>query len=277
LNQYLAQPDVKWDLKNSQEMQLSTATGYGPRVLKALIPELLNIVTDPLERSLLDQLAKWDGNHAASGILPTVFNQLLYQLAEGTMADELGPVMFKNLLKTRTLDAALPRLAADANSPWWDNRSTPAFESRSDTLKGIWRTTQNHLQDTLGKTPSGWSWGKAHTLTHKHLLGQQRPLDLLYDVGPFEVSGGREVPNNLSYPIGPAPWAVNQGPSTRRLIDFALPTQSLGINPVGQSGVLFDRHYSDQAGSYAKGEYVAQRLSQDDIKANTRSVLRLKP
>jgi integrase len=36
---------------------------------------------------------------------------------------------------------------------------------------------------------------------------------------------------------------VTCGPSTRRIIDFADPGQACGINPVGQSGVLFDKHY----------------------------------
>jgi hypothetical protein len=74
--------------------------------------------------------------------------------------------------------------------------------------------------------------------------------------------GGRETPNNLSSPIGPAPWAVNSGPSTRRLIDFADAGKALGINPVGQSCVAFDRHYADQSVRFVTGGYVPQRLGE---------------
>lgn len=91
------------------------------------------------------------------------------------------------------------------------------------------------------------------------------------------MPGGREVPNNFSYAIGPAPWAVSYGPSTRRLIDFADPAQSLGINPVGQSGVLFDRHYRDQAQTFVDGGYLPQHLGAADVQAHTRSTLRLLP
>ena len=267
----------KWDVANSQSIQLDVKTGYGPRVLKPLLPVLRGFVTDAAERVLLDRLAAWDGSHTVDKVEPTVFNQLLYELAKAAMADEMGPVQFKNLLGTRALDLALPRLAADADSPWWDKRDTPAVETRADTLKLVWRATMDHLQATFGKDTAQWTWGRAHTLTHNHPLGQQKPLDKLFSVGPFAAPGGREIPNAMGSGIGPAPWAVVYGPSTRRLIDFAEPTQSLGINPVGQSGVLFDPHYSDQAATYIAGGYVRQWLKEEDVAANTRSTLVLAP
>jgi penicillin amidase len=67
------------------------------------------------------------------------------------------------------------------------------------------------------------------------------------------------------------------GPSTRRVIDFADASKALGINPVGQSGVLFDAHYSDQASDYIAGKYKQQHLSEADVTAATRSTLILEP
>ena len=277
LDDYLRDENLKWDTKNSQAIQLDIQTGYARRVLQPLMADLDAIVKDPLERSLLDSLTKWDGDHSVNNIPPTLFNQFIYELAHAAMADEMGEVQFKNLLGTRALDAALPRLAEDATSPWWDNRNTPAIESRADTLGVAWHATITHLQDSLGKNPTDWGWGNAHTLTHKHPLAKQQPLDWLFNVGPFAAPGGRELLNNMSHAIGPAPWAVSYGPSTRRLIDFADPAHSLGINPVGQSGVLFNRHYQDQAQTYIEGGYQPQHLSAADVKENTRSILTLTP
>jgi penicillin amidase len=277
LDQQLRQPNVTWQLHNSQALQLDSGTGYGPRVLRPLIPILRAIITDSGEKTLLEHLVRWDGRYQLDDVAPTLFNQLLYQLAHDAMADELGELQFKNLLSTRALDTALPQLMADAESPWWDNRATKTMENRNDTVWAAWRATITHLQSSLGQSPSGWTWGRAHTLTHGHPLGRQKPLHLLFDVGPFPAPGGRETPNNLAYTLGPAPWAVSYGPSTRRLIDFSAPEQSLGINPVGQSGVLFDRHYADQAESYIKGRYQPQYLRPADIAAHTRSTLVLQP
>jgi len=277
INSRLRDDKVRWNTSNSQALQLDSQTGYGPRTLRALVPVLREVVTDPAERALLDQLAAWDGRHDVGLVAPTLFNQLLYSLASIAMTDEMGALQFKNLLGSRTLDLALPRLAADAGSPWWDDRNTPAVETRTDTMKLVWRAAINHLQARLGKDPAQWTWGRAHTLTHNHPLGQQKPLDKLFSIGPFAAPGGREIPNAMGSSIGPAPWAVTYGPSTRRLIDFADASQSLGINPVGQSGVLFDAHYRDQAERYIGGGYVRQWLKPDDVAANTRSTLVLVP
>lgn len=268
---------IQWNALNTQSLQLSTQTGYFWRVLEPLMPDLSDVVRDPLERSVFDSLAQWDGQYSLLNIPPTVFSQFLYELAKASLSDELGTNQFKSLLGTRALDLALPRLAADEASPWWDNAKTPKVESRKDIVRLAWNNTISHLKTTLGKSPNDWGWGKAHTLTHKHPLGSQALLGKLFNVGPFEAPGAREVPNNLSYPLGPAPWAVTYGPSTRRIIDFADPAQARGINPVGQSGVLFSSHYSDQAPAYVAGGYLQMYLSEADVTANTRATLILKP
>jgi penicillin amidase len=238
---------------------------------------LYSVVTDANEKAFLEPLSKWDGAYTRDSIAATLFTQFTYELAKAAMEDEMGEVQFKNLLRTRALDSALPLLVANADSPWWDNVDTKAKESRFETVRIAWVNTLKHLQDLYGNSLLEWSWGKTHTLTHGHPLGMQKPLDKLFNIGPLPVPGGRETPNNLSGPIGPAPWAVTDGPSTRRVIDFAEPAKAVGINPVGQSGVLFDKHYKDQAERYAEGIYVPQHLDADDVKKNTQSTLRLRP
>jgi penicillin amidase len=61
------------------------------------------------------------------------------------------------------------------------------------------------------------------------------------------------------------------------VIDFSDTSKSEGINPMGQSGVLFDAHYADQAQDYIQGRYQAQHLSESDVAAHTRSTLTLAP
>lgn len=277
LDEHLGDNGVKWDLNNSQALQLDPGTGYPQRLLAPLAADLRAASSDAEEQALVEQLLSWDGQHTLDATAATLFNQLVYQLAFEAMADELGEAFFTNLLQTRTLDSALPRLAADAGSPWWDKRGSEAVESRADSVKAAWQNSLAHLRSTMGDDVTKWTWGNAHRLTHSHPLGQRKPLDKLFNVGPFAAPGGRETPNNLSQPIGPAPWSVVYGPSTRRLIDLADASTALGINPVGQSGVLFDAHYQDQAERYIRGEYVPMHLSEADVAANTRSRLKLLP
>lgn len=261
LDQQLARPDIRWDVQGSQALQLDTVTDYGPRTLAPLLDTLRNVAQGDQERKLVEQLAAWQGDYPLDSTSATLFNQFLYDLAHGALHDELGDTWFGVLVNTRAIDAALPRLAADAESPWWKRHASTERSDRTHVVRQAWQRSLAHLRATLGDDPTAWQWGKAHTLTHNHPLGMQKPLNLLFNVGPFAAPGSHEVPNNLSAKLGPAPWPVTYGPSTRRLIDFADSGQALTINPVGQSGVLFDRHYGDQARDYAEGRYHRAQMS----------------
>jgi penicillin amidase len=98
--------------------------------LQPLLPVLREAISDPEEKALVERLASWKGDYAVDSVGATLFNQFLFDLSEEAFHDELGDGFFETLTSTRVIDAALPRLAADASSPWWDNRHSPARESR---------------------------------------------------------------------------------------------------------------------------------------------------
>lgn len=277
LDALLNTPKMKWNSAEARKLQLDVANNYGPRILRNLLPVMMAVVTDENDKAFMEPLTKWDGAYTEDSIAATLFTQMMYELAKATFEDELGPERFQNLLRTRALDFALPLLVAEPLSPWWDDVNTKAKESHFETVRIAWANTLQHLRGLYGTSLLDWRWGSAHTLTHGHPLGRQKPLNKLFDVGPFAVPGGRETPNNLSGPLGPAPWAVNYGPSTRRVIDFADASKAVGINPVGQSGVWPDKHYADQAEQYVKGEYVRMWLRDSDVAAHTESTLVLRP
>lgn len=277
LDSRLRDPAQRWTVENTKALQLDAGNGYAQRLLAPLLTDLRAAAQGPAEQALVDQLATWNGEYHLESVPATVFRQFEYELARAAMADEMGADLFALLLRTRALDEALPRLAADAASPWWDVKGTPAVERRADVVAAAWRATLAHLRATFGDEPQRWTWARAHTLTHGHPLGRQAPLDKVFNVGPFAQPGGHEVPNNLSASLGPAPWPVAYGPSTRRIMDFAEPDKAVGINPVGESGVWGDPHYADQAERYARGEYRVEALAEADVAARTASTLVLRP
>ncbi len=273
----LSQPNIKWDIENSQAVQLGDRTDYAQRVISPLLDDLMAVARGTEEKKLIQQLSAWQGNYPVNSYLPSLFKEFSYQLLQAAMLDELGEDFFNNLLRTRIIDSALPILAADPASPWWNNHRSGEQQTRQQVVAQAWQATLMHLRTTFGVDSSDWLWGKAHTLTHKHPLEQRAPLDKLFNIGSFAAPGGHEIPNNFSSGYGSAPWAVEYGPSTRRIIDFAAPEQALGANPLGQSGVRFDRHYADQAKAYMQGQYFQQHLSVKDIHQNRQSTLRLLP
>ncbi len=266
-----------WDSARALALQRETGTAYAPALVRAMQPDLLARTQDPSQRQLLAELAAWDGRFEAPSTSATVFMQLLYELARASLADELPPALFEALLRTRAIDHALPRLLADADSPWWDDRRTATRESRGEILHRAWLATLAHLSTLYGDDSRRWTWGRAATVTHAHPLGKVAPLDRLLNAGPYPAPGAREVPSNFAAPLGPAPWKVSYGPSTRRVIDWGAAGQARGINPVGQSGVPGDRHWRDQAQAYHAGGSVPQHLLEADVAAHTRSRLRLQP
>jgi penicillin amidase len=276
LRERLETPGQRWDLHNSQALQLEGGSDLAARLLAPLLPELRAALHGEA-LALLEELAAWDGEHRLDSRPAVLFNQWLYQLAREAMADELGEAFFAALLGTRLVTPALTALAADAGSPWWDDRATPAPETRAAIAVRAWQASLAHLRAVLGADPAQWQWGRAHTLTFAHPLGRVAPLDRLLNVGEFAAPGGHEVPNNLAHKLGPAPWPVEYGPSIRRLVDFAAPQQALASSPLGQSGVPFDQHYADQAEAYLAGRYQPMQLDRADIDAAGRGVLWLRP
>lgn len=277
LDDFLQDGKRKWTADMATQLQLDNCTGYPARVLQLLLPIMDQVSTDPNDRAFMEPLQKWDGCYEPNSVAASLFSQLSYELARAVFEDELGPVLFQNLLDTAALDHALPLLLADPKSAWWDNVKTPQKENHFETVRVAWTNTLKHMEDLYGTNLVDWSWANTHTLTHGHPLGVNKPLQMLFNVGPFAVPGGRDAPNNLAQRIGSAPWPVSYGPSTRIAIDFGAPDKSLGINPLGQSGVLFDRHYADQAERFAKGAYENQHLAEADVLAHTESTLTLVP
>jgi penicillin amidase len=106
LDQRLADSNVKWNVQNSQALQLDTGSGYAQRFLKPLLP-IIQAVASANEQEWVNLLSNWNGEHNIDAIAPTIFNQLVYQLAYEAMRDEMGDSFFSTLIRTRVIDFAL--------------------------------------------------------------------------------------------------------------------------------------------------------------------------
>lgn len=160
LNLQLGDKQAKWDIETTRKLQLGTTTAYGPRLLAPLLPVLRDVISDPQERKMGEQLAQWQGDYPLDSISATLFNQFLFNLADAALHDELGDSFFETALSTRVIDAALPRLAATKDSPWWDDRTTLGTETRADVVKIAWGKSLAHLKATLGDDATQWRWAR---------------------------------------------------------------------------------------------------------------------
>ena len=134
------------------------------------------------------------------------------------------------------------------------------------------------LTRQFGPDVGAWQWGKVHTLEHRHPLGQQKPLNFLFNVGPFAAMGGNETIANLGFRLNSRGYyPVTFGPAMRIIIDFADIENSVSVNPTGQSGYFLSDHYDDQAKLFNTGKFRKQMMNRAEIKNVAKGTLILIP
>ena len=110
-----------------------------------------------------------------------------------------------------------------------------------------------YLTERLGKDPDSWKWGRLHTIEMEHLLGRVKPLDRLFNLGPYECGGHlctvwqSSVVPGMDFRVDG--WSV----SNRHIYDLQDWDRSLGAIVPGQSGMIGSPHYSDQVGLWLGG------------------------
>ncbi len=147
------------------------------------------------------------------------------------------------------------RVILDSAAAWWSDKNYAEFITTS------FRNTVNKISDTT-------TWGDLHTIEYIHPLGRIAPLNKIFNLGPYPIPGSfNDINNNKMRALG-TDFKVVAGPSTRRIIDFAHPQKSWGINPIGNSGHMLSPFYKDQVQLFLEGKYRWQLMDDKDIEAN---------
>jgi penicillin amidase len=134
------------------------------------------------------------------------------------------------------------------------------------------------LERLAGKDVKQWQWQKFHTLTHNHPLGQVKPLDKIFSVGPLPAPGGMEVVNNLTFSLDTTGYfPVTIGPALRKVTNLGDIQNGITVSPSGQSGVASSEFYQDQANMFVNGKTRPMMLNKERINQHKKYTLILKP
>jgi penicillin amidase len=194
-----------------------------------------------------------------------------------TIKDEMGDTLFKAYSAWSSLAIrALEYFAQHPESPWFDNLETPNVETAPEIALSSYRQMLQILQAQFGDLIVDWQWGKIHQLTLQHTMGKHQPLDQVFNTGPFPVGGSADTINKGEYLLT-APYAVEAGPSVRRLVDLANPEVSWSVIPGGQSGQAFSQHYHDQVSLWLQGKYREVSMRREALAARSKNTLVLLP
>jgi penicillin amidase len=275
----LLEPKNDWDKESVQEMLIDVTSGVNAKVVTNLSKSMEVKQMSKTQIAVLDRMNVWDGNNQLQQIEATIYHRWIYFFLKNTFEDELGTTMFQQLLDTHFHKRLIAPMAAKENSIWWDDINTPdSVETKNERVNLSFRQAFQSLEDDFGKDPEKWTWNKVHTLEHGHPIGQIKALRSFFNVGPFPVSGTREVINNMSFNYdATGQYHVSSGPSTRRVIDFSDIENSTSILPTGQSGNPFSEHYEDQAEMFIQGKFRKMMMNKEEIIKTQESLLIFEP
>ncbi len=270
----------KWSLEELKQVQLDNTSEKDTMLARLIVSEAdITKVTSngPTYTQAINQLKSWDGKSNTNSIGATIFSNLIYFVMYNTMADELSEKDFKGFVSSFLVRSRMKALLTNEESPWFNNTNTiNNAENRKYIFTVSLEQAISSLIEQFGEDVVSWKWGKVHTLTHMHPLGRKEPLDLIFNVGPFEKSGSNDVIDKEGFKYNESGnFTVLDGPAMRLLVDFADPSHALTIIPTGQSGNVMSPHYDDQAYMFNRGEYRTFKTKKDELK--TGKILILSP
>ncbi|QCK13917.1 penicillin acylase family protein [Mangrovivirga cuniculi] len=184
------------------------------------------------------------------------------KFSEEVFKDELGEELYNTFLQTHLYKRTLEKLVKEKNSVWIDNVSTENKESVEHIMKKVIKAINSNDFS---------NWASDHILTHEHPVGSQKPLNIIFNVGPFEVGSTNEALNNYLFKYQNRPYKVHAGPSMRKIVDLSDVNSSLNVLPTGQSGVFNSEWYDDQSELYVQGNWRPMLFKKDEIKKNSKS------
>lgn len=275
----LIEPKNDWDKEAVGKMINDNTSSVNPSVIKTFAKLIESKGLTEKQVMVLDRLNAWQGDYPVNSIEATVYHRWIYFYLKNTFADELGDEMFSQFLSTHLHKRIIAPFASKPNSIWWDNVETKeVVENQASIIQASFLDAIADLEENLGDDMNSWTWGRVHTLEHGHPIGQVEALRSFFNVGPFPVSGTREVINNMAFGYTEnGNYKVTAGPSTRRVIDFSDIENSMSIIPTGQSGNPFSKHYQDQAEMFLNGKFRKMLLNKEEILNTSKSVLTLLP
>ena len=237
-----------------------------------LMPYIRNVidgmtVKDEMKAKMVSDFAKWNMIEDPELHEPSIFHVFLKKLYENIYKDEMGIKAFKMFKELTNIPIrATDRLIKKGESRWFDDVTTPdIIEERDDIIERSILDACDAIIEKYGERESDWSWGQIHRIVFDHALGKKKPLDIIFNIGPYELGGSETTINNAAYSFN-STFDVILGPSMRKIVDFANIDSALSIITTGQSGQPADKHYRDQAPLWVEGKYHRALMNHDQIK-----------
>jgi penicillin amidase len=267
----------KWDLESLKAVQTDVHAQAGAAFQEQIRTLIDRAALDEKQSRALDELLNWDGNARIDSIGATIYHVTLYHILKGLVMDELGPERFEVYTDSMDYWSFLKNVISNDNSACWDDVTTEKKETRKEIVQTAFVAAVDELTERMGSSIDSWQWGKLHQIVYKHPLGSKKPLNLLFNIGPYPAPAEAHFVNRMKSSFGKHDYIVSSTPSTRRLIDFSNPEMAVSILPSGNSGNFMSPYFDDQVQAFLRGEYRPMILNIEKAKDDMRHTLTLRP
>ena len=269
----------KWSIEELKAVQTDTRLNKGHKIAARIIP-ILESEKESFsenETKAFAQLKSWDGFMELNTIGGTVFEFTIYHIMKETLESHIGPEYLKTYLNLVDYWNFLQRFFKNDKPPVTGKNPSIQPKSRDTIVLNGFKQAVEEMVSKLGAKEKNWQWGSVHTIEYVHAVGRKKPLNLLFNVGPFPCPAEFPSINRFKSKMGDHEYKVSSLPSTRRLIDCNNPEESWSILPTGNSGNFMSPFYDDQARMFLQSKYRKMLFTDAQIKEKSSHILTLLP
>ncbi len=254
-----------WDREATMRLQLDQTS--------LVWREIRDAVLAAAPPSVHDLLAGWDGVVAAGSRAAAVYELFLAELgralaetvapdaAQWALGEGFTPVVPHTLFALRS--AQLSQLVRHQPGGYFPEG---------------WPTAISAALRAAAATAAGRTWGEVRPLTLRHPLGRRKPLDRIFDLGPFPWGGDANTVAQASpNPADPTDGTTVAIASLRMVVDVGAWENSRWVLPGGQSGNPLSPHYADQLPLWQRGDGIPIAWDEPQVAAATVHTLELRP
>jgi penicillin amidase len=199
---------------------------------------------DAVLREAARLLGEWDRRYPRESERAVLFEAAMRELTDATFDELVRPGARRGQSRARVATPGgyvFASLFRDSTSAWWDDRDTPAVETRDDILAASLVRGLARARDQHGAPGESWRWDRVHAANINHVLGLPS-----FGALSLDVSGG---PNTLS----PTSGRGTQGASWRMVVELGPELRAWGTYPGGQSGNPASARYTDRLEQWRTG------------------------
>lgn len=232
-------------------------------------------------RTALDLLAAWDGRISVEAPGATVFEFFVAEMARRVAAAKAprsaGWVLgrgFGQLLPYTSFSfrrvGHLVELMKAAPEGWFGR-------SWEQEIAAALAVVVAGLRAARGPDPAAWAWGEVRPVELKHPVGERKPLNRVFNLGPFPFRGDTNTVAQTS--VDPILATNDPGfvASLRMVADVGNWDACRWVIPAGQSGNPASPHYDDLLPLWRDGKGVPIPWSAGAVEEATVATLKLVP